>query len=88
MVRHLLRLIVLASLIGVAGCATKATYVSRGNGTYVLQTGTDSLDEAMTRFQRTAAELCPSGNYAFGEPADDHTTTPTTYDVEMTCTPP
>jgi hypothetical protein len=62
--------------------------VAQGDGTYVLQTGTSSLDEAMARFQRTAAELCPSGNYAFGEPASDRTTTPITYDVEMSCTPP
>jgi hypothetical protein len=85
--RSLVMVLALVSALGIAGCVKKATYTSNGNGLYTLHAVTNSLDEAMERFQRTAADLCPEGSYEFGEPAAD-TSSPITYDIEMTCTPP
>jgi hypothetical protein len=78
----------LACLPALPGCVKRATYASDGHGGYTLRTTTDSLDKAMIRFQRTAADLCSSqGSYDFGEPEviDRH---PLTYGIDVTCTPP
>jgi hypothetical protein len=82
-------------LLAPVGCLKKATYTPnpKGGG-YVLHTTTESLDKAMIRFQRTAEYLCPEGSYDLGEPVaaepmvGDRTSTDTSFDVEMTCTPP
>jgi hypothetical protein len=78
----------LVCLPALAGCVKRATYAPNGPGGYTLRTTTDSLDKAMIRFQRTAADLCSSeGSYDFGEPVviDRH---PLTYGIDVTCTPP
>jgi len=85
--RSLMTALVLAAALGMTGCVKTATYTPNGKGLYTLHAATDSLDKAMERFQRTAADLCPDGSYEFGEPAAT-TASPPTYDIEMTCTPP
>jgi hypothetical protein len=61
--------------------------VQNGSSGYTLRAQTDSLDDAMARFQHTAAKLCPEGSYEFGEPAIvDRGTTPITFGIELTCT--
>jgi hypothetical protein len=84
----ILFILLLASLLALPGCVQKATYAPDGRGGYTLRTTTDSLDKAMIRFQRTAADLCTEeGSYALGEPVVIDRT-PVTYGVDMTCTPP
>jgi hypothetical protein len=93
-VRIVPALLAVACGLALSGCLKKATYTPNPNGGYTLHTTTQSLDKAMIRFQRTAEYLCPAGSYALGEPAaaepmvGDRTATDTTFDVEMTCTPP
>ena len=86
--RAILPILLLACLPALPGCAKYATYAPDGHGGYTLRAATDSLDEAMKRFQATAADLCKEqGSYDFGEPAVIDRD-PMTYGIDMTCTPP
>jgi hypothetical protein len=79
----------LVCLVAAGGCLKKAAYVSDGRGGYLLQTRATSLEKAMIRFQRTAADLCPNEDYALGEPvAGARAGDTVTYDVDLDCTPP
>lgn len=82
-------LLVAACTLVLAACAKKAVYRPDGRGGYTLSASTDSLAQAMERFQNTAQGLCPQGSYDFGEAVvDPQATTPATYEIDLICTAP
>jgi hypothetical protein len=72
----------------VTGCPKQALYAPNGRGGYTLTTTADSLDQAMKRFERTAARLCPDGSYELGEPRVAGSARPIEAAIELTCTGP
>ncbi|MCI0636948.1 MAG: hypothetical protein L0206_23995 [Actinobacteria bacterium] len=78
--RLVLALVLGASALGVVGCPRKATYLPNDKGGYTLLTTTNSLEQALIRFKRTAEDLCtPSRPYQLS--------TPVTVDRGTTATP-
>ena len=57
-----------AVALAIAGCMKKASYLPNDQGGYTLMTQAESMDQAFTRFQRTAADLCGDQRYALSEP--------------------
>ncbi len=58
----------LVALLGLSGCLKKASWVPNDHGGYTLMTRSSSMDQALTRFRRSADELCHGSRYALSEP--------------------
>jgi len=56
-------------VIVLAGCLKRASWFPNDRGGYTLMTQAESMDQAVTRFQRTAKDLCGAARYTLTEPA-------------------
>ncbi|HEV7731421.1 MAG TPA: hypothetical protein VGR62_04625 [Candidatus Binatia bacterium] len=54
----LTRLALLAVLVLASGCPKKAAYITNDHGGFTLMSKAGSMEQAVTRFQRTAADIC------------------------------
>lgn len=62
-------LLILASVAFFAvGCLKKASIVGNEDGSYLLMTTAGSIEQAMTRFERSAEDVC-AGSYRLSHPA-------------------
>jgi hypothetical protein len=59
-----LRLAAVAALISVTGCLAKAAWIPNDHGGYTLMTRARSMDQALTRFRRTADDVCGDSRYS------------------------
>lgn len=57
----------MVAALAAVGCPRKASYVPNDQGGYTLLTTATSLEQALTRFKRNAADLCP-GAYRLSTP--------------------
>jgi hypothetical protein len=65
-------LVALVTLLGLSGCPKKASWLPNDRGGYTLVTQAESMDQAVTRFRRTATDLCGAARYALSEPVITH----------------
>jgi hypothetical protein len=66
MIRALVLLI--ATILLLVGCQYRAQATPNGQGGYVLTTTVATLEQAITRFERSARHECP-GAYTLSQPA-------------------
>ena len=60
--------VALVLLLGLSGCLKKADWMANSHGGYTLMTRAPSMDQALTRFRRSADELCQGSLYAMSQP--------------------
>jgi hypothetical protein len=68
--RHNIRRTALAlpAATTLAGCIQKASWLPNEQGGYKLFTNAATMEQAATRFRRTADDLCRGSRYALTEP--------------------
>jgi len=57
-----------ALLVSAGGCLKTASWMANDRGGYTLMTRVQDIDQAVTRFRRTAQTLCGPTPYRLGEP--------------------
>jgi hypothetical protein len=65
------RVLLGVTTLGIAcasGCLKKASWLPNDHGGYTLVTSAESLDQAATRFRRSAEELCHGSRYVLSTP--------------------
>jgi hypothetical protein len=60
--------VVLLAQATLLGCFAKASWIPNDHGGYTLMTRAGSMDQALTRFRRTAEDLCGDSPYKLSQP--------------------
>ena len=84
------RLVVVVAGLALTGCPKKgALYTPNDHGGYTLHATAGSLDDAMTRFKVTAAQICSEGSYQLTYPEEvSRDATMVTFRTELNCIAP
>jgi hypothetical protein len=61
-------MLLLVVAVATAGCLKRASWMPNDHGGYTLYTDAMTMDQAITRFQRSGDDLCHGTRYALSTP--------------------